>query len=315
MVDDKYRKPSNGKSVHTTYLGVIAILTLTLFYCHTSPQNDESRPKYEFSYLSRDKDPVCSHMTRENAFGQFAQDFFLWEILKDQPRGTFLDLAAAWPRKLSNTFVLENCLGWKGTCIDADPEKIPDLRAQRSCEVRHMCVTEKPTTMFIKGNKNTGTNALQERSHNAGYTELKCDSLDNTLHENVDFMSLDVEGSEAGVLLGMTKIKADILLIELSNCCRKDLHPEKIQVVRDFLNKNDYVPIVGFPDKIERCNVDSRESGLMVRHMTVDELFDHDVFKTSKGRWHCQDALLVRRDSRFLSAFQGYFECESATKL
>ena len=58
------------------------------------------------------------------------------EKLTGRTRGTYLDLAAAFPKRLSNTFFFDVCLGWTGLCIEGDPAKARNfvqLGSSRSC--------------------------------------------------------------------------------------------------------------------------------------------------------------------------------------
>lgn len=49
---------------------------------------------------------------------QFGQDEFVWRLLEQPDKGTFLDIGAGFPVQWSNSCSLER-LGWTGHCIDA----------------------------------------------------------------------------------------------------------------------------------------------------------------------------------------------------
>jgi hypothetical protein len=69
------------------------------------------------------------------------RSFQSW-VKKFSMGGVYVDVAAAHPRALSNTFMLDKCYGWKGVCIEADPLRVKLLREQRSCDVIGTCVSE-----------------------------------------------------------------------------------------------------------------------------------------------------------------------------
>ena len=57
--------------------------------------------------------------------------------------GYFIDLAAADPKLLSNTYFLEKHLGWEGLLIEANPYFTKRLRANRTSKVLEFVVGSK----------------------------------------------------------------------------------------------------------------------------------------------------------------------------
>ncbi|GAB5366631.1 hypothetical protein AAMO2058_001160100 [Amorphochlora amoebiformis] len=154
---------------------------------------------------------------------QMGQDIQLLLTLRDKhlniKRGTtlnkkvFIDLAAAWPRKLSNTYVLGECF----VRFTVNPE--------------------------------TGTNGIVGLTTIRRSKEVlvaKCTTMDLIFQEylvsHVDFLSLDVEGAEAQVLKGWTSpVRAEIVLIETlgkwPNTSRR--------YVATWLDQRGYLPMFG----------------------------------------------------------------------
>lgn len=70
-----------------------------------------------------------------NAFtptGQAQQDRFVFEMLDGKREGTFCDVGCSHPVELSNTYALEQQLGWRGLLIDRSPHAIKLCEEQRA---------------------------------------------------------------------------------------------------------------------------------------------------------------------------------------
>lgn len=66
---------------------------------------------------------------------QCGQDKIVSRLLKDQQHGYFLDLAANDATYLSNTYLLEKDLGWRGLCVEPNPTYWPRLAQRKGCTV------------------------------------------------------------------------------------------------------------------------------------------------------------------------------------
>lgn len=119
---------------------------------------------------------------------QVGQDLWVFATLVANGRqlnGTFLDIGACEPIKLSNTYSLEKA-GWEGYLIDNDPGAIKLLKAQRTA-----VVIEADSTKF---------------------------DFSKLLHKRFDYLSLDVDSAtmetlinliEAGITFRMATIEHD----------------------------------------------------------------------------------------------------------
>jgi hypothetical protein len=97
----------------------------------------------------------------ETFVSQFHQDWLMYSAFFRQlelngTRGTYLDIAAAWPRKLSNTYFFDRCQGWEGVCVEGDPAKVRLLQSERSCVVIPTCVAEARKTVIFTASLSTG---------------------------------------------------------------------------------------------------------------------------------------------------------------
>ena len=112
----------------------------------------ESSSPYALARMEQAEDPDCRDMLRPgkeaNEFAsQYNQDAWLYHnFFRCMPGpGTYADIGAGQhPRKLSNTWFLDRCLGWKGVCAEADHAAAEALRANRSCTVVESAVSTFP---------------------------------------------------------------------------------------------------------------------------------------------------------------------------
>ena len=137
--------------------------------------------------------------------GQFGQDRVIASLLNATSgaiRGTFVDLAANDAIRNSNTYALEQLLGWHGLCIEPNPKYHAGFEAYRRCALAKTCVTaEKREVEFAlqggKGHIGAGKKSLK----------LTCEPLSTLLAHHkmraITYLSLDVEGGELDALRGV----------------------------------------------------------------------------------------------------------------
>lgn len=152
-------------------------------------------------------------------YSQFGQDKFLYEnYFKNIKKGFFLDIGAHDGVTGSNTFLFEK-LGWEGICLEPIPSVFEKLIKNRSCTSLNIAlsdiegeeeflVLEGYTEMLSGIIKNYDSRHLRRietelKSMGGKKNNIKCktttfDKLN--LPETIDFISLDVEGSELSIL-------------------------------------------------------------------------------------------------------------------
>jgi len=170
----------------------------------------------------------------------------------------FLEMGALDGVTSSNTLMFEQCLGWNGVLIEADPFNFKKLRKNRPCAVtlgEGACSVEDGPTIRMGGADGTafdvdvrgdGTNGDSGDTNNATFHEVPCRPLGAILEENgvhrINFFSLDVEGAELKVLrtIDWDKIKIDVLMVETDMLLTvgpvKGLS-DKIQAVRQLVQE------------------------------------------------------------------------------
>jgi FkbM family methyltransferase len=159
-------------------------------------------------------------------YSQHGEDYLLWQVLGvERSHGYFVDVGAFDGIHLSNSYSFERA-GWSGICVEAHPGFFPHLQANRpgSRCVHAACVenTAAGTAAFLteplgllSGIKADKTSGMERRYANRGMTfpgftriEVPSMTLTGILREanaprHMDFLSLDVEGTEPQVLAAL----------------------------------------------------------------------------------------------------------------
>ncbi|MCX5922439.1 MAG: FkbM family methyltransferase [Candidatus Dependentiae bacterium] len=191
-------------------------------------------------------------------YSQCGQDKFLNEhLFKNKRNGVFVDVGAHDGISYSNTYFFEKELGWTGLCVEPHPQIFPQLKNNRSATCYACCIgnADEPVDfMQVSGAPEmlSGIAELYDARHlerlkrevisNGGQIEIikiPCRTLSALLEENnlfeVDFLSIDVEGAEKNVLLGIDFKRFTIKCIILENN-----FPDKFADIRNILISNGY---------------------------------------------------------------------------
>jgi FkbM family methyltransferase len=143
---------------------------------------------------------------------QAGQDSWVFgEAFNEARNGYFVDVGAHNGVSLSNTYLLERRYGWNGICIEANPDTYEDLKKSRRVVCVNACVDSEEglvdfDKMGVIGRIVSSTNDREQRaSHDI--VRLRTRTLQSILIEHnapheIDYLSIDVEGSEERVLSG-----------------------------------------------------------------------------------------------------------------
>lgn len=295
------------------------VFVLVVMFVVSTHRFDKHSGQKHFYHPQMTIGEVCSDiklngMKKTHSLSQIGQDYLLIKVFEKMQftGGKFIDLAAAFPQRFSNTFLLEACYGWTGLCVEGDEKKIKNLKRDRTCTVVDKCISNKRETVSFETQENSGVSGVRGFAQ-AFWADLEfktketyCYTFNDMVVEHdmgnghrIDFMSLDVEGYEGKILEGMleTELIIDIFLPEVSHCCaRRTQDAQRVMIL--FLEKNDYVPIVAL-----RGNGHGFHCG-NVRQKSIASLFSEGVAA------QYSDILFVRSDSRFLPYFLEFMTCE-----
>ena len=151
---------------------------------------------------------------------QKGQDWWvITQILPFKRRGIFLDLAAADGFTHSNTFVLEKVFGWKGLCIEPNPAFYEVLQRKRNCKLDNAVISnQNEEVIFRIDNGQLGGIIAQDTDNNytfradqlktAKTLTMSAFTINEILRKHqmpqvIDYLSLDVEGSEERIISSM----------------------------------------------------------------------------------------------------------------
>lgn len=201
-------------------------------------------------------------------YGQVMQDKYLNEqVFRDKKHGVFVDVGAHDGISISNTYFFESELDWHGICLEPYPEFYEKLAKNRKCVCLPVCAgKETGITKFLKIHcpKNPYVEMLSGMLNNynaahlkrieislkkyGGYSEiidLPVRTLTDILHEHniitVDFLSIDVEGGELDVILGLDFSQFTIRYILIENNYKNEFKP-----IQNILEMHGYKKIHSF---------------------------------------------------------------------
>jgi FkbM family methyltransferase len=187
--------------------------------------------------------------------GQAGQDLLAYLYFRGKKSGFFLDVGAHDGKTYSNTYILEQ-LGWQGACVEPLPGVFTLLRQNRRCDCYQAAMASRsaPEAAFIHA---VGVDTLSGLE-----SDMACGHEDWIVREGgrperiavrtitfpelmshyplirtIDFLSLDVEGAELGVLRTIDFGKYDFGLIAVE--CIEEKKGEG-EALRAFMAENGY---------------------------------------------------------------------------
>ena len=172
-------------------------------------------------------------------------DSLILHIFKNQKNGFYLDIGCGHPIKNNNTYLL-NKKGWRGINIDLDEENIDLFNSYRKKDVNlATAVSDKEgeTELYFYHSKSALNTISKE---NADFQKAKVSKIKkiktqtiNKIIENspfkdrkIDFLSVDVEGSELSILknFDFTKYSPKVIVVEYLDLSLKKLEIKNLNI-------------------------------------------------------------------------------------
>lgn len=187
--------------------------------------------------------------------GQHKQDQFVYDVFfKGLKKGTYFECGALDGRYLSNTFAFERFFEWRGVLVEPlthQYEQLVQNRPNSTCF--NACVGPKEEWVLFFNHKGGGLSGIVKEvgrrhierlefsymNHPAAYQRnpdllrlewkevmLTSRALEQGGLEHINFFSLDVEGGEYAVLMGIdfNKTTVDVFCIEVNPGSSADVH-------------------------------------------------------------------------------------------
>jgi len=149
------------------------------------------------------------------SFAQLRQDLWVLHETRHKRDGYFVEFGATDGINLSNTCLLERDFGWRGILAEPNPAWHAALRQNRKAAIDLRCVfgrsgehvafaaTRHPELATIVGYESNDGHRQARRDHTI--VEVETVSLNDLLEQhgaprNIDYISVDTEGSELDIL-------------------------------------------------------------------------------------------------------------------
>ena len=173
--------------------------------------------------------PCTGPSSANTCTSQFGQDLFLFRnFFRCLPEtGLYVDVGAHHPKQLSNSYMLDVCLGWGGGGgVEASDEYSALIVGSRSCRVVHAAAASRDGGELYLGS----AGARSETRSSGGGQRVRAATLATLLREAnvtigdgrtgemviIDLLAIDVEGDELEALIGLPwdSVWARIIMVE-----------------------------------------------------------------------------------------------------
>ena len=184
-------------------------------------------------------------------------DSLVSNIFKNQKNGFYLDIGCGHPIKNNNTYLL-NKKGWSGINIDLDKKNIDLFNAYRKKDVNLATAVsdvEGETDLYFYHSKsalNTSSrqNADFQKAKVTAIKRIKTQTINKIIENSpykgkkIDFLSIDVEGSELSILknFNFNKYSPKVIVVEYLDLSLKKLEIKNLNI--DNIIKSDIYKII-----------------------------------------------------------------------
>jgi FkbM family methyltransferase len=183
---------------------------------------------------------------KKKGYSQGGEDLILARLFNYKPTGLFIDVGANDPVLLNNTYLFYK-LGWSGINFEPLPELAEKFKRKRS---RDTVITKAMSNFVGEANFTAGINKYDVNSSLLNHDlpqkntiRVHVDRLENVLDDlkitEIDFISIDTEGTEVDVLEGLNldKYKPRFILTEYNTASKAN------DKLTPFLINKNYQPI------------------------------------------------------------------------
>lgn len=184
-----------------------------------------------------------------NNHSQLGQDEWVLDILNNKNNGFFVEVGSSDGVYLSNTLLLETKFSWNGVCIEPSSE-FENLKSNREClktndvifhssniEIDFIEDESLDDKKSFSGISDTLDKHQPKGKNHKRLTKTLTEVLDETnAPKQIDYLSINTEGSEYEVLCGIDFDKYNISLITVEH---NWVEPKRTKI-RDLLFKHGY---------------------------------------------------------------------------
>jgi FkbM family methyltransferase len=173
-------------------------------------------------------------------YSQHGEDYLLWHFFDFKRHGTFLDIGAYDGVTISNSLSFEES-GWDGICVEANPTYAALCRDYRKRTIHAACTSERTACVDLRVDRSglfggiTVDESLAARVYTStalgdpGFETISVPAIraaELVKGDLLDFVSIDVEGSEIDVLKGLDleATRPRVLIVEANTDRELDKH-------------------------------------------------------------------------------------------
>lgn len=172
-------------------------------------------------------------------YSQLMQDKFVDEYLNQKEGGLFIEIGAHDGISCSNTLFFEEFRNWKGICIEPGPEEFKKLNENRKSINVNCCISDydgeseytyiEGYSMMLSGlsesynqsHQNRINNEVNHYGGNINRIKMPVYKLQTILEKHditeVDYCSVDTEGSEFNIIKSIDYDKTNIKIFSIEN--------------------------------------------------------------------------------------------------
>ena len=171
----------------------------------------------------------CDNLLKSKS--QLFQELFVLFCLDEKRNGFFIEFGATDGITLSNTYLLERDFAWDGILVEPARVWLPQLKKNRKCRIDNRCVWsqsggqitfhETDIAELSTISNYSGADFFSEKRKNKKAYEVETISLKDLLDfykspKEIDFLSIDTEGSEFDILnaFDFTAYQVKIITVE-----------------------------------------------------------------------------------------------------
>ena len=189
-------------------------------------------------------------------YSQIGQDKFIDELFNQKREGIFIDIGAFDGLEDSNSLFFEETRNWTGISVEPSPQEFLKLNSFRKSININACISDYDGTtdfVYIEGYARTLSGIPNNydprhivriqndvRINGGKFYQIKSEvyklqtMIDKYLIKDIDFCSIDTEGSELKVLKSIDFLKTNIKVFAIENNFQTS-------EIKDFLEQNNYI--------------------------------------------------------------------------
>lgn len=191
------------------------------------------RDDREFDFLKF----TCAQFLKSKS--QLFQDLFVLYLLNEKRNGFFVEFGATDGISLSNSYLMESVYDWEGIVCEPGESWHQKLRGNRNCAIDLRCVwnesgveivfnetivTELSTIEFFEDCDGHSKKRKEGRKYLVRTVSLMDLLAAHNAPKNIDYLSIDTEGSEYEILkdFDFNKYKINIITVEHNFTAKRD---------------------------------------------------------------------------------------------